>query len=79
MSNELKPCPFCGGEVYYRVTGAGVTFFNCIHCKAGITFSSAAEELPPATAKYLFNNRASGKPDDYCSYGERKDGEENGL
>lgn len=42
MSNELKPCPFCGGEVYYRVTGA-------------------AEELPPATAKYLFNNRANEK------------------
>lgn len=61
MSNELKPCPFCGGEVYYRITASGVTFFNCIHCNAGITFSSAAEVLAPDSAKYLFNNRVKTK------------------
>jgi ribosomal protein L37AE/L43A len=57
MTNELKPCPFCGGEVYYRVTRAGVTFFSCIHCNAGVTFSSAIEALPSEKAKQLFNRR----------------------
>lgn len=67
MTEKLKPCPFCGGEVYHRVSASGVTFFNCIHCNAVITFSRAGEEMSSATAKALYNKRA----EKFCIVGDR--------
>lgn len=48
---DVKRCPFCGREVYYRMTTSGVMFFNCIHCNASITFSRTGEEMSPEEAK----------------------------
>ena len=36
MSDKLKPCPFCGGEVEGRVTAFGVAgIVNCGNCHTG--------------------------------------------
>ena len=53
----IKPCPFCGGEVYYRMTVSGVVFFNCIHCGAGVTFNRAEEPCTVEQAKKKWNTR----------------------
>lgn len=58
---DVKQCPFCGGEVYYRMTTSGVMFFNCIHCNASITFSRTGEDMSPEEAKKRFNRRIINK------------------
>lgn len=58
---DVKRCPFCGGEVYYRRTTSGVMFFNCIHCNAAITFSRTGEDMSPEEAKKRFNRRIANK------------------
>ena len=32
MPNELKPCPFCGGEAEVRTTDLGTYKVVCIEC-----------------------------------------------
>lgn len=35
MSNELKPCPFCGGEAEYGANSVqGYEYVRCASCKA---------------------------------------------
>nr|DAO28456.1 MAG TPA: restriction alleviation protein [Caudoviricetes sp.] len=58
---DVKRCPFCGGEVYYRMTTSGVMFFNCIHCNASITFSRTGEDMSTEEAKKRFNRRMANK------------------
>lgn len=58
---DVKRCPFCDGEVYYRMTTSGVMFFNCIHCNASITFSRTGEDMSPEEAKKRFNRRMANK------------------
>lgn len=45
MSEELKPCPFCGGEI--KLDEDDFYMFCCDKCGAGITF---AKELEDGTA-----------------------------
>lgn len=35
MPNELKPCPFCGGEA--KVINDAVVFVACKHCRVATT------------------------------------------
>lgn len=35
MSDELKPCPFCGGEATFGTnSGSGYEYIRCCRCKA---------------------------------------------
>lgn len=35
MSNELKPCPFCGGEAAFGANSCqGFEYVRCVSCKA---------------------------------------------
>lgn len=78
---DLKPCPFCGGEAVISVDPDAVEdtqgrrwAYNavCIRCCAtsGLTYT-------PQKAKEAWNRRADKRKDggdDFCSYGERKEG-----
>ena len=35
-SEELKPCPFCGGEAVYDNNGAGIEAIDCVDCGAKV-------------------------------------------
>ena len=34
--NEIKPCPFCGGEGYYSYIGNGICIVKCFECEAEV-------------------------------------------
>ena len=34
MSDELKPCPFCGGKAEWRSGGPGCSWITCTSCPA---------------------------------------------
>lgn len=53
-SNDLKPCPFCGGSVERSPGITGMMLFHCLKCDAVISFIFH-EYDPAATACY--NNR----------------------
>lgn len=36
MENELKPCPFCGGEAYMAQNYLGQKYVWCAECGAGV-------------------------------------------
>ncbi len=65
MSDELKPCPFCKGEMDYRISNFGVSLllFECHDCGATVSFNegicnyaaSVGDYTPSFTA---FNQRA---------------------
>lgn len=58
MSEELKPCPFCGGEVktIYYYDGFGVEYFgvHCEHCR----FTYGAETEYKRNTANRWNTRA---------------------
>lgn len=53
MSEELKPCPFCGGN---NLSVEGITFYwvECIDCNASISGHETEEQAIEA-----WNRRAS--------------------
>lgn len=36
MENDLKPCPFCGGEAYMAQNYLGQKYVRCVECGAGV-------------------------------------------
>lgn len=39
MTEELKPCPFCGGEVRARTGVGNIHFFECTYARCGAVIS----------------------------------------
>ena len=56
MTEQLKPCPFCGNKCDVVTGLGGITFFHCINdnCSAVISFKFA-ESIKPAIKQ--FNKR----------------------
>lgn len=52
---ELKPCPFCGGNVIYTVTTVGA--YRCTKCETVIIISSQSGD-----AKHEFYNTRHNEP-----------------
>ena len=51
--NELKPCPFCGGEAEVRKYTATLIFVQCKSCLAGSTaFTSEHEAVKVWNSRY---------------------------
>lgn len=44
MTEELKPCPFCGGEAEVRMFTATLIFVQCKNCLAGSTAFNSEDE-----------------------------------
>lgn len=68
LSNELLPCPFCGGDahlaVYARVKEQIVAECENLHC-----LSAVCGSITPEEAKARWNNRAKNnglKPCPFC-------------
>ena len=63
----MKPCPFCGKDVYYAgyvaqaTAGDVLHYYECIHCKArGPVISGGGfEGDPQMDAKQAWNLRAT--------------------
>ncbi len=65
MSEELKPCLFCGGAVKIKPMPQGFLLFLCDPCGACVSFapkgvigSNNPAELTPAQAIAAWNRRA---------------------
>lgn len=61
MDNELKPCPFCGGQarVTRGVRGIPFIFIKCRQCGAVISFDNDRCNYNPCEAVKYFNRRES--------------------
>ena len=60
-SNELKPCPFCGGEAkleQHKIMGFNVIIHYVRCCLCGC---STAEYVEKSTATTMWNSRAGGE------------------
>ncbi len=40
MTNELKPCPFCGGEAMKRVRSPTTCYIECAMCECGTKYEA---------------------------------------
>lgn len=59
MSETLKPCPFCGGEVFMSVSDYGDTHYWRVHCNGGkCPFYVSAVFYTEAEAVKAWNTRA---------------------
>ena len=60
MSEELKPCPFCGGEAYIRIL-MGSKYIDCHHSKecAMMTNSWLISSKPLKKQIKAWNRRAN--------------------
>lgn len=72
MSEELKPCPFCGGKAHSTVQeftpGDEIKYFYCVapHCMAVVSFKQAN----PAKTDGCFNSRIP-SPEELAALRER--------
>lgn len=59
MTDELKPCPFCGSKRvdFAKIPNKGLFVF-CVNCKASSNFAVRKED-----AIYLWNKRAEAQND----------------
>ncbi len=59
MSEELKKCPFCGGQVKTKqgVIGVPIIFIKCKQCGAVISFDNNECNHAPGKAVEYFNRR----------------------
>jgi Lar family restriction alleviation protein len=52
MTEELKPCPFCGEKAVLEDTVTGIKtvlyYVSCLNCPATMEFSSSKEESAKA-------------------------------
>ncbi len=57
---DLKPCPFCGGEVYFTTMYVGNDVENCIACE-GCDMIFTIDWLSPdeETLAAMWNRRAN--------------------
>lgn len=58
MTSELKPCPFCGGEVQKKIGIMGLNFFNCRGCGAVVSFNDSYCNVFKAESVNAWNRRA---------------------
>ena len=58
MTEELKPCPFCGGEGYvaHRILPSGIVWFGCGCKKCRIQFGCYKSSVEEAIEQW--NKRA---------------------
>ena len=55
MSEQLKPCPFCGSNETARVSDDKITWVTCTSCRGSGPFSA----LAPTTGEITWNTRAT--------------------
>lgn len=64
MSEELKPCPFCGNEVKERIGIGGIHFYECTYDRCGAVISFGGKKRTSGGAyeaenpRERFNRRA---------------------
>ena len=59
MSEELKPCPFCGGEPYFiKDNSYGDAMVGC-NCSAEPCFATAADEKALEALTIAWNTRTT--------------------
>lgn len=72
MNNELKPCPFCGGQARIAdgmtvvptrtergIKGTQAIFIKCRQCGAVVSFDNDECDCNPGEAVKYFNRRES--------------------
>lgn len=58
MSENLKPCPFCGGEAEVRMFTSTMIFVQCQSCLAGTSgFDSEHEAVKVWNRRYTVVSR----------------------
>lgn len=58
MTEELKPCPFCGGEAEVRKFTATMIFVQCKSCLAGTSaFVSEPEPVKVWNRRWTFSKK----------------------
>ena len=59
MTKELKPCPFCGGQVRvdHGDSNMPFLFFRCFKCGAVVSFANEVCDAQPELAKNAWNRR----------------------
>ena len=46
MAEELKPCPFCGGEAeLFGTTESGIFYVECLNCDVNGNFDMPEEAI----------------------------------
>lgn len=63
MTSELRPCPFCGGEVQKKIGMFGLNFFDCRGCGAEVSFDNIYYNTFKEEVVNAWNRRA-GESDD---------------
>lgn len=58
MREELKPCPFCGGQPYHDETDEGGHFIACSKCGGGTNLRFAHGDDPYPLLAEQWNRRA---------------------
>lgn len=58
MTDELKPCPFCGGKITRRRGLKNLIFFCCYRCGSITSFNSDWCNKHPDEALKVWNRRA---------------------
>lgn len=59
MSEELKPCPFCGGKAIYREFRGKTLKVYCVKCKCGVIRTGKSKD----NAIMLWNRRTNDETD----------------
>ena len=57
---DLKPCPFCGGNVRRVIGFGGLNFFKCRKCGAVVSFGNDFYNTHKDRAVEAWNRRARG-------------------
>lgn len=65
-TGELKPCPFCGGEVRWSINEQGTNFIRCDTCDNMLLFGSRSGEVEKDknAVAARWNRRAKQEDDD---------------
>lgn len=71
MTDKLKPCPFCNGEVILEKNELDCWVVRCKDCRhwGGVPFGYVCRRF---SGTYIRNET---KENDFCSYGELKERE----
>lgn len=61
---DLKPCPFCGGEVKRIIGWTSLMFFKCPKCGAVVSFDNDYYNRHTSETEKAWNRRDGGKEND---------------